>query len=225
MLISPTGHHNGFTLHELLVTLVIILIMCGVVAVAIEPALEEASLRSATSTAIGQLQFARSYAIAHRTSTAVFFDTTKLGMAVMSATAVTSQTSDDVSAAQTSAPVIAGSDTNWQPVTTPAARYQPLPDGITFTDVSLNTATGSATTSSNATYTPVQMTSATPILNGTGDEGQLIIFSPLGQGQDASITLQDARGHTRTILVDALTGRCDLANISNDQSKPTLPNP
>ncbi len=205
--------------------MVILVIMCGVVFAAIEPALQEARLRAATSMAIGQLQFARSYAIANRTSTAVFFDTTRPGMAVMCATASATQTSDQVSAEQTAARTVAASDTAWIPVTTPAARYQALPGGITMMDVSVNTATASATASTAAMYSPATVTNVTPILNSTGDSGQLIIFSPTGQGEDVSITLQDARGHTRTILLDALTGRCDLANINNDQTKPSMSNP
>jgi prepilin-type N-terminal cleavage/methylation domain-containing protein len=222
---------RGFTLHELLVTLVIMVVMCSVVLAAIEPALEEARLRAVTSMVVGHLQFARSYAISHRTPTAVFFDTTTLGIAVVSAEEATEQTNAQVNATnESSTAETATSGTNWQPITTPSGLFQALPTGVTITDVSLSNAvlpsTGATvSTPQTETYTPVEMSGVVPFVNGNEETGQLITFSALGQGQDASITIQDARGHSRTILVDAITGRCDLANPNNDQTTPVLPNP
>ena len=212
---------------ELLGTLSIMVIMCGIALPALQPLLEEARLRAVTSMVVGQLQYARSYAIANGTPTAVFFDTTNLGVGVMSAALTSSATNAETD--ELSAGTNAGSETNWQPVTTPAGRFRVLPTGVTLTDVSLTdvvyaAATGKLTSSAASTFTPAPTTSVTPLVNGTADEGQLITFSALGQGEDARITLQDVHGGTRTILVDALTGRCDLMDINNNDQT-TLPNP
>ena len=216
MPILPIGHshskHQGFTLHELLVTMVIMVIMCAVIAGEIGPAVTEARLRAVTSMAVSQLQFARSYAITNRTTTAVFFDSATPAIAVLSVAPDSNATTMGTNVSST---------TNWLPVTTQAGFYQPLPHGITITDVSLNNNTGVTAWSTTPTYTPVETTSAAPAPNRNADEGQLITFSPAGVGEDVSITLRDARGDTRTILVDAITGRCDLANTNNDQTTST----
>lgn len=199
--ISITGNKRsgtrGFTMLELLMVLSIMLILSGVVAVAITPALRNASLRASTLMVIAQLQFARSYAVANQTETAVQFDTQKNGIAVVMNAQQSTQA--NAPALNDTPDATQGTDASitWQVVTTPAGRFRTLPDGITINAVNVNGTVGAST--------------------GTETSAQYITFSPLGQGEAATIVLQDDQGIQRTIQVDALTGRCDIVDNQNGQ--------
>ena len=114
---------RGFTLLELMVTLAIMVLMSGVVMVAIEPALEDARLRAATSLVIAQLQYARSYAITNHTDAAVFFDPERHGLSVQAR----AQTDDSANT---------DSANTWNVVTTQAGRFRTLPEGVNIADIS-----------------------------------------------------------------------------------------
>ncbi len=200
MPISRTGNKRragtrGFTMLELLVVMAVMLIFSGVVAMTITPAVRNARLRASTLTVIAQLQFARSYAVANQTDAAVQFDPQQNGVAVvMNAQNTThgstpNDTPDDA--------LDTGGALTWQVVTTPAGRFRKFPDGITINAVNVGTTVGAPTT--------------------TGTSSQYITFSALGQGQEASVILQDDQGIQRIIQVDALTGRCDIVNNEDGQ--------
>jgi Tfp pilus assembly protein FimT len=74
----------------------------------------------------------------------------------------------------------------WRAVTTPAGRFRPLPDGVTVARVVREEVTPQ-------------------------DEDATVTFTPLGHGEEVGITLRNARGLERVVLVDAVTGRCALA--------------
>ncbi len=191
MLKSTTGNNRrGFTMIELLVVLAILLIMGGIVALAIPPALCEARLRASTLAVIAQLQFARSYAVANQTEAAVEFDGQDNGSAVVM-----------------DAPDRDGNSV-WQAVTTPAGRYRSFPDGIAINSVSVN---NTGDTPSGLVVAPVN---SKPESNKTYSraDAQYVTFSALGQAEAATIVLQDAQGAQRTLQVDALTGRCDVVD-------------
>lgn len=111
----PIGSRRGFTLLELLVTLVIMVIMTGVVATAIAPALEDAHLRAGTRMVISQLRYARSYAVSHHTQAMVRFTSEPSRVSVQAL-----EQGDD-------------GEQTWDAVTTPAGRLRKLPTGVTFT--------------------------------------------------------------------------------------------
>ena len=115
---SATGNRGGFTLLELLVVLVIMVMMTGIVAVSLRPALEEARLRSAARMVIASLRSARSYAISHRTMTAAVVDMDHPGLLV-----------------QARENELEGEE-NWHEITTPAGRFRSLPAGIDIVYVS-----------------------------------------------------------------------------------------
>lgn len=197
---SLTGNRHGFTLLELLVVLFIMAVMSAVVAASIGPAVAEARLRAATSMMVAQLQYARSYAVISCAPAAVLFDATHHGVTVISATQDTS------------------GSTTWQTVTTQAGRFRPLPDGIVITDISLDDAQLEALTPDAANpFTEAPIITGVTTSDGTTEDGQYITFTPLGQGEDATITLQDANGKLRIIQVDAITGRCEITTNVNGQ--------
>ena len=115
---SATGNRGGFTLLELLVVLVIMMMMTGIVAVSLRPALEEARLRSAARMVIASLRYARSYAISHRTMTAAVVDLDRPGLLV-----------------QARENELEGEE-DWHEITTPAGRFRSLPAGIDIVYVS-----------------------------------------------------------------------------------------
>ena len=159
---SRTGSKRGFTLLELLVALVIMTVLCGVVMASMQPALEEARLRSSACIVIAALRYARSYAVTNQAEAAVLIDARRRGVAV----------------------VKRGQPEEWEPITTQAGRFRALPHGI---DILL------------------QRGEEAP------DAQAVVVFTDLGQGEEASIVLEDERGRQQAILVDAVTGRCELA--------------
>ena len=70
------------------------------------------------------------------------------------------------------------------PVTTPSGRYRRLPRGVAIVDV------------------------RGPEIDR---DDSFVGFSQLGQADGAVITVVDARGKTRAITVDGITGRCSVA--------------
>jgi len=166
---SATGNRAGFTLLELLVVLVIMMMMTGIVAVSLRPALEEARLRSGTRMVSASLRYARSYAISHHTRAATVVDLDSPGLLM-----------------QARENELEGEE-GWHEITTPAGRFRSLPAGIDIVYVS---GTGAEQDRGEATVT----------------------FSPLGNGDSASLVLQDPGGRERTIQVDGVTGRCSLAD-------------
>lgn len=192
---------HGFTLMELLVVLSIMLILSGIVALAVTPAMRNASLRAGTLMVIAELQFARSYAISNQTETAVQFDNQNHGISVVTnAKNTTQNTTQNTNPALDATPDAAqGSDGSitWQTVSTPAGRYRALPSGTTIKAVDVTAATGAAT--------------------GAATPEPLISFSPLGQADAATVILQDDQGLQRIIQVNALTGRCDIMDNQNGQ--------
>jgi len=181
---------------ELTVVLFVIALMSGVVAISFRPYLAEARLRSSTSMVIAALRYARSYAIAHRTDAAVAFDIAPPRLSVLAphtdTTGTELETGTDTSA-----------DETWSVVTTEAGRYRSLPDGISITighPESLDLySTGDAATD-------VTGSAAT----GDGTDQETVTFTALGQAEDFSITLHDENDKQRVILVDAITGQCEL---------------
>ena len=164
-----TGSKRGFTLLELMVTLVIMVLMSGVVIASIRPALEDARLRASACMVIAALRYARGYAVSHRTDAAVTFDVERRGVSVQAR----AQNAD-------------GEET-WSVVTTQAGRFRSLPAGVEIVDITR------------------------PDTAAVSDTMTTVTFSTLGQAEDAGIILGDARGHQRIIVVDAITGRCELA--------------
>jgi len=85
----------------------------------------------------------------------------------------------------------------WRVITTPAGRFRSLPSGVTIT-VSRPDATGQIPAEVNAT--------------DQHENQETITFTALGQAEDARITLDDTRGNSRVIRVDAITGHCELVS-------------
>jgi len=117
-LMSATGNRAGFTLLELLIVLVIMMMMTGIVAVSLRPALEEARLRSAARMVIASLRYTRSYAISHHTkaATVVALDTPGLSVQAWN---------NELE-----------SEEDWHEITTPAGRFHSLPTGTEIVYVS-----------------------------------------------------------------------------------------
>jgi len=175
--------------------LAIMLIFGAVVALAIPPAVRNAQLRASTLMVIAQLQFARSYAVANRTESAVQFDTQKNGIAVVMNAQDREQNNTQANPDDNTQ--TANETITWQAVSTPAGRFRTLPNGIVIKAVNVGTTVGEPTT--------------------TGTSSQYVTFSALGQGEESGIILQDDHGIQRIIQVDALTGRCDIVNNENGQ--------
>jgi len=195
---STTGINSkrGFTLLELLIVLAIMTVLSGVVLASIWPALSEARLRASARTVIAQMNYARSYAITYHSQVAVLFDTGRHGITV--AVSAQDQNGDQV----------------WQPLTTQGGRFRALPEEIKLADITIANTSGGDNSISTG--------SAGTITLPDGTTGQAVIFTALGQGENARITLQeeqrdqaagdaDAKLHQRVVLVEALTGRCGLA--------------
>jgi len=93
------------------------MMMTGIVAVSLRPALEEARLRSGARMVIASLRYARSYAISHHTRAATVVDLDRPGLSVQARE--NELDSDD-----------------WHEVTTPTGRFHSLPAGIEIVYVS-----------------------------------------------------------------------------------------
>lgn len=129
---------RGFTMLELLVVLVILVLLSGLVMVAMGPSLEDGRLRSAARICLARLRYARSYAVSHRTSTAVLLDSTRHGILVMV---------EEPAQGTSDLPV-------WRALTTPAGRFVTFPEEVTV----VAEATGTTDTVSTA---PVEMSDLT----------------------------------------------------------------
>jgi len=149
------------TLLELLTAMSILVLMSAVAAVAFLPVLQEARLRASARIVISALQYARSYAVAHRVATAVQCDVDARTVAV-----VRRETAEDGDMTDTE---------RWQPVTTPAGRPRMLPEGITFGDITYNTDTGQS--SATATFTPL----------GQADDGRIVLLGAREQRRVVAI--------------------------------------
>lgn len=110
---------RGFTLLELMVVLVILVLLSGAVAISIGASLQEARLRAGARTVIAMLRYARSYAVTHHTETMVEFDSVRHGLAVQ----VYDADEDDTE--------------QWRPLTTSSGIFRQLPDGIAIVDVQM----------------------------------------------------------------------------------------
>lgn len=75
-------------------------------------------------------------------------------------------------------------------VTTPAGRFHRLPDNTRVLSVSKP---------------------------GADEEETWISFTELGQAEDAVIEIGDAHGGTRTVVVEAITGRCEVLNTEDEK--------
>jgi len=102
---------------ELMVVLLIAVIMSTVVAMAMQPALQDAKMRSACRMVASSLNYARSHAAATNTRTRLVFDENN-GVEVQQYKADDSGTQD------------------WQIITTAAGKHYNLPEGITISQVS-----------------------------------------------------------------------------------------
>lgn len=203
MRMLPTGSKRGFTMLELLVTLVIMTLMSGVVMTAIGPALAEARVRAGARMIIAQLRYARSLAVTSRQTVAVSFDNDRHGLSVMT------QTTDS------------SGNANWQSDTTQAGRFRTLPDEVSVANITLNDTSTGATAGTTGPVIVNPFTTAPTTSNTASDApatGQMITFTPLGEGEDAQITLRDTDGHERIMQVDAITGRCELVNSNGAQT-------
>ena len=149
---SATGNRAGFTLLELLVVLVIMMMMTGIVAVSLRPALEEARLRSGARMLIASLRYARSYAISHRAMTAAVVDLDRPGLLM-----------------QARENELDGEE-HWREITTPAGRFRSLPAGIDIVYVS---GTGAEQDKGEATVT------FSPL--GNSDGASLVLQDPGGR--------------------------------------------
>lgn len=166
--------------------LVIMVLMSGVVAAALAPALADARLRAGTRQVLSALRAARDQAVTQRAPAAVVFDPARPGVAVY-----TTATDDT-------------DDTGWRPLTTSAGRFRALPAGVTVADI----------TRPDGSVLATEDSSQPPGAGPGGENTTALTFTALGQGEDAAITLQDAHGQQRVIQVDALTGRADLAETT-----------
>jgi prepilin-type N-terminal cleavage/methylation domain-containing protein len=115
---SPSGdgwatQHRGFTTIELLVVLVVLVIMSTVVMVSMQPALDDARSRSGYRMVASAFNYARSYAITHRTQTRVTFDSDGTGIGVEAL--ITDQNGEQ----------------DMMPLTTQSGRHRGLPAGLT----------------------------------------------------------------------------------------------
>ncbi|MHB9023283.1 MAG: prepilin-type N-terminal cleavage/methylation domain-containing protein [Armatimonadota bacterium] len=170
----PARRHarRGFTLIELMVVLAIMVVMSGMVAVSLAPAMADARMRNACSMVISMMGYARSYAAARQTETRVVIAETRDGLEVRVREA---NEEGDEELAQ---------------VLTPSGRYRSLPDGISVESV----------------WKP------------SAEEEQLFCgFTPLGQTDEATITLVDKEGRRRLIHLDPITGRCKV-EIDNEET-------
>ena len=114
-LTSRTGierSERGFTIIELMVTLVIVVVMSTLVVVSMDKALSEARLRTGCRMVVSAMIYARSSAVAHRTYTQVVFDR------VNNAVSVQSLARDE------------RGEERMTPLTTPSGRYRRLPRGV-----------------------------------------------------------------------------------------------
>jgi prepilin-type N-terminal cleavage/methylation domain-containing protein len=178
--IKRRSRQPAFTLLELMVVMFIMVVLTGVVAVSLAPALRGARLGSGTRMVLAALRCARDYALAHQTDAAVHLGDEAGGVAVYI------RERDEES----------GEDT-WRPLTTPAGRRRPLPEGIEVVEV----VNPEADAGSGAAHDPG------------------VTFTALGKGEELRITLRDPRGRTRIIEVDGLTGRCAVAEVDAAAAK------
>jgi type II secretion system protein H len=76
----------------------------------------------------------------------------------------------------------------WRTLTTQAGRRRALPEGVAIEAAQAATETEAAE--------------------------RTVTFTALGRGEDASLTITDSAGRGRTIRVDAVTGRCAMAEVA-----------
>lgn len=114
------GHRKnsrGFTLIEMMVVMVVMVLIAGIVAVSLGATLEDARLRAGARSVVAMCRYARSYAVTHHADTRVVFDIEKRGFSVQ-----IPNTEE-------------GSEGEWRVLTTPAGRFRILPDGVEITGV------------------------------------------------------------------------------------------
>ncbi len=104
---------------ELMVVLVIAVVMSTVVAMSMQPALQDAKMRSACRMVASSLNYARSHAAATNTRTRLVFDQ-----------------NDNIETVETHVYKTDDSGTeDWQVVTTAAGKHYNLPEGITISQI------------------------------------------------------------------------------------------
>ncbi|MHB0937620.1 MAG: GspH/FimT family pseudopilin [Armatimonadota bacterium] len=182
-----TRSKPGFTLLELMVALVIMIVMSGVVMASMWPAMSEARLRSGTSMAIGALRYARSYAVTHRTRTAVEFEfnAEKQGVSVL--IPETDESGEE----------------SWRVLTTQAGQYRSLPEGIVIAGIERPQTGGSMEPSAAADDGRETVTFSAL---GQAEDVRIILEDPREDRPE------DERNYQRIIQVDAITGRCELVD-------------
>jgi prepilin-type N-terminal cleavage/methylation domain-containing protein len=76
-----------------------------------------------------------------------------------------------------------------------------------------------STSSGKITRLPKSVTIAGVQKPGVPEEENFVDFSDVGQSETAFITLEDATGVKKTILVDSLTGRCSVQGNPTSEAK------
>jgi hypothetical protein len=165
-----------------MVVCVLLVLLTGAVTVSLVPALRDARLRSGTRIVLATLRAARDYAVAHATQARV-----RIG--------------DDRRVVCIEVPDTSGTDASstdaatWRTLGTAAGHPRTLPEGVSILDAvgaDLVSGTGTAATESGA--------------------GELAVtFTVLGQGQDTRITLADAQDRRMMVVVEGITGACQVA--------------
>ena len=109
-----------------MVALVIVVVMSGIAALAMGPALRDARMRAGCRMVASAINYARSHAASANTTTRVVFeDDHSVEVGVMSDASDTSGTSDDTNG-----------DQQLTVLTTAAGKHQTLPDGVHITSIS-----------------------------------------------------------------------------------------
>ncbi len=170
-----------------MVALVIVVVMSGIAALAMGPALRDARMRAGCRMVASAINYARSHAASTNATTRVVFEddhSVEVGvMADASDTATgsdTSGTSDDANANQQQLTVL----------TTAAGKHQTLPDGVRITSISKA---------------------------GNVVDDNWLEFSKLGETDKALIELSDRDGQKKYVSVDPITGRCKIRSYEDEQ--------
>lgn len=189
---------RGFTMLELLVVMVLLVLLSSLVMIAMGSSLEDGRLQSAARICLARINYARSYAVSHRTSTAVLLDSTRHGILVM-----VEEPAQD-----------ATSQPTWRLLTTPAGRFISFPSDVTV-------AAEASSTSDTVSAIPADMAAAT---DTTDLMDAQITFTLDGQASTgAQFLLTNTRGHQRLLVVDALTGHSTLTDPANANNITTTP--
>jgi Tfp pilus assembly protein FimT len=188
---------------ELMVVLAIIVIMSGVVALAMQPALRDARIRGGCRMIASELNYARSFAVSKQSDARVVFTQSSGSQGQNSAAQVErmevdipSQSTTPTGAADSPTGSAASSALNesqqWTPLTTTAGRPRNLPDGIVIAQIAKS--------------------------DGTTDNW--VDFTDQGTAESVMIVVTDQDQQKRYLVVDQITGRCRIfLNAPTQQSQ------